>query len=158
MINALVNPPAPVGNALASYDYGAPGLEGAAEDANAGWQQRYALPDWQSRLTRLPPVQERQFQAWAQQTGAQPDNPEYDMRGYWLHHNEDGMATQINPNDHRVHYPDRFKTPLARSFSNESIYANPRSNPPRWNDRDQLVDHRGRVLYDERAIARAQQR
>jgi hypothetical protein len=63
------------------------------------------------------------------------------------------MSTQINPNDHAVHYPDRFKTPLAPSFSNESVYADPRTGPPRWNGRDQLVLPNGMIVYDEREEA-----
>lgn len=110
------------------------------------WQDSYAAPDWQKRLTQLPPDREAHFQAWVRDNRI-PITPDYDMRGFW----QSGEKTQVNPNDHMIHYSDRYKTPLHQSFSGESIYANPASHPPMWNDRDQLVDSTGRVLFDERA-------
>ena len=121
--------------------------------ANAPWQMQYALPNWQQMLAHLTPQQEAQFGAWVQQNHV-PVTPDYDMRAYWLHRNEPNMQTQINPNDHRLHFPDTYKTPLHQSFSGESIFANPQSQPPMWNSRDQLVTPDGRVLFDERAMAR----
>lgn len=119
--------------------------------ASAPWQQRYALPDWQAKLTILSPTQERQFQKWARETKA-PITDDYDMRGYWLHDRAQG--TQINANDGLPHFTDRWKTPLHKSFSGESVYANPKSSPPRWNEKDQLVASDGTVLFDERAQPR----
>lgn len=113
------------------------------------WQDRYASPDWQSRLTQLPPAQERLFQMWAQANNV-PITDDYDMRGFWLHRGEGGTGTAVNPNDHQLHYPDTYKTPLHESFSGESIYADPATHPPVWNNRDQLVTPDGRVLFDER--------
>lgn len=109
------------------------------------WQNRYALTEWQRLLTQLPPEQEAQFQAWARQNDA-PITDDYDMRGFWSH---GGQGAEVNQNDHRLHYPDTYKTPLHQSFSGESIYADPRSQPPRWNERGQLVAADGTVLYDE---------
>lgn len=111
----------------------------------ARWQDRYALPGWQNRLTHLSPQQERQFQTWAQ-TNRAPITDDYDMRAFWLH---GAHGSAINPNDRQLHYPDTYKTPLHESFSGESIYANPVARPPRWNDRGQLVATDGTVLYDE---------
>jgi hypothetical protein len=125
-----------------------------AAGANAPWQMQYALPNWQSLLTRLNPQQEAAFEAWAT-TNHAPITPDYDMRGYWLHRNDPNMGTAVNPNDHLLHFPDTYKTPLHQSFSGESIFANPASHPPMWNDRDQLVTPDRRVLFDERARARA---
>lgn len=124
-----------------------------AASAAAPWQMQYAIPNWQRQLAHLPPEQEAQFMAWAQQNRA-PITSDYDMRAYWLHRNDPNMRTQINPNDHRLHFPDTYKTPLHQSFSRESIYANPASHPPMWNDKDQLVLPDGRVLFDERKAAR----
>ena len=104
------------------------------------------MPGWQSRLTKLSPKDEASFRQWVAKTKA-PITPDYDMRGFW----KSGGATQINPNDGLPHYSDTFKTPLHQSFSGESIYANPRSRPPTWNDSDQLVTPDGAVLFDERA-------
>ena len=114
--------------------------------AQAPWQIRYAVPKWQEKLTKLSPQDEVQFQQWAQKART-PITPDYDMRGFW----KSGGSTQVNPNDGMPHYTDRFKTPLHQSFSGESIYSNPLANPPRWNEKDQLVDFMGNVLFDERA-------
>jgi hypothetical protein len=119
----------------------------------AQWQQRYALPNWQQMLTRLSPQQEAQFETWARQNRA-PITDDYDMRGFWLHRSDPNNRTAINPNDHMLHFPDTYKTPLHQSFSGESIYANPASHPPMWNDKDQLVAPDGTVLFDERAKRR----
>lgn len=124
-----------------------------AAGAAAPWQMQYAVPNWQQMLTHLNPQQESQFEAWVRANRV-PVTPDYDMRAYYLHRNDPNMQTQINPNDHRLHFPDTYKTPLHQSFSGESIFANPRSNPPMWNERDQLVLPNGTVLFDERANAR----
>lgn len=111
------------------------------------WQDRYAKPGWQSMLTKLSPQEEAAFQHWAKATHA-PITADYDMRGYWK---AGAPGTSINQNDGLPHYTDTFKTPLHQSFSGESIYADPRSKPPAWNEKDQLVAPDGTVLYDERA-------
>lgn len=114
------------------------------------WQQQYALPDWQQRLTHLDPPQEVLFQMWARANNV-PLTDDYDMRGFWAQRGRPGAgSTALNPNDGRLHYPDTYKTPLHQSFSGESVYANPTTNPPRWNNRDQLVGPNGAVLFDER--------
>lgn len=119
---------------------------GGPSPQKAHWQDAYAKKDWQKQLTALPPVDEMMFRAWAIQNKA-PLTDDYDMRGFW----KSGGSTQINPNDGLPHYNDTYKTPLHQSFSGESVYADPASHPPTWNDRDQLVDARGQVLFDERA-------
>lgn len=113
------------------------------------WQYWYAKPGWQQMLTKLTPGQEAQFQEWAGANHA-PITDDYDMRGYWLHRGSAGNRAQVNANDGMLHFPDTYKTPLHQSFSGESMFANPLSNPPMWNDRDQLVTRDGRVLFDER--------
>ena len=61
------------------------------------------------------------------------------------------MATSaVNPNDQKLHYPDYWKTPYHKSFSNESQWADP-AKAPRWNEKDQLVMPDGTVVFDERA-------
>lgn len=122
----------------------------ASPSAAAPWQATYAAPNWQERLTRLSPTDEAAFLRWVRANNV-PLTRDYDMRGFW----KSGLPTQINPNDHRIHYSDRFKTPLHRSFSGESIYADQTKHPPMWNDRDQLVAHDGTVIVDERAEAAA---
>lgn len=154
LADLLYNPQSNL-NALLQAPQAAPQQNTLAQlvPSAAPWQMQYAAPDWQSRLTRLPPAKESQFRAWAKANHA-PITADYDMRAYWLHRNDPNMGTAVNPNDHRLHFPDTYKTPLHQSFSGESIYANPASRPPMWNDKDQLISADGRVLFDERANAR----
>jgi hypothetical protein len=111
------------------------------------WRNAYARKNWQAMLTKLAPQDEVQFQNWAKANKV-PLTADYDMRGFW----KSGGQTSVNPNDHRIHYSDTYKTPLHESFSGESVYADPASNPPTWNEKDQLVTPDGRVLFDERAV------
>ena len=46
------------------------------------WQDKYAIPDWQTRLTRLSPEEEMAFMEWAKKNRV-PITPDYDMRGFW---------------------------------------------------------------------------
>lgn len=114
------------------------------------WQDAYAQPDWQSKLTKLNPQDEQNFQSWAKRNNA-PITADYDMRGFWdaLRNKDPRAGTAINPNDKQLHFPDTWKTPLHKSFSGESIYAKP--GGPTWNEQDQLLDPSGKVLFDERA-------
>jgi len=114
------------------------------------WQDRYAASDWRSRLTTLAPIEEELFQKWAQANHV-PITDDYDMRGFWKANGQ----TQVNRNDGLPHFSDRYKTPLHESFSGESVYADPNSNPPRWNDKDQLVASDGTILFDEPAVVRS---
>lgn len=104
--------------------------------------------------TALQQMDEFQFRQWLQQNGV-PFDPnakmtDYDMRGFYqaAQQGQPGVTTQINPNDGLMHYPDRFKTPLHRSFSNESQWAG--ENAPRWVNDSQLALPSGRVVFDER--------
>lgn len=85
--------------------------------------------------TALSPEQEAAFQNWVVankipwQGGPTSD---YDMRGYYQAQQagDTDARTSINPVDQRPHYPDTYKTPYHRSFSNESMYATP--GAPHW--------------------------
>jgi len=96
--------------------------------------------------TQLHPEQEQQFQTWVKENKIPwQDSPtaDYDMRGYW-------QAQQAgDPNARQAankHFPDTYKTPYHRSFSNESMYALPVA--PHWQG-DTLVDHKGNVVFTE---------
>lgn len=128
-----------------------------------------APPDWYARnqayakpgpyTTFLTPLQELLFKLWIG-ANAVPFNPnapgpqDYDMRGFWLamQQNDPRAASAVNPNDQQIHYPDYWKTPYHESFSAESQWALPTA--PTWNDKDQLVDKAGNVVFDEKAKAR----
>ena len=112
------------------------------------WQDQYADPEWQAKLTQLTPEEEAAFQAWAKQLHA-PITDDYDMRGFWKF----GGDKAVSPVDGQMHYTDRYKTPLHDSFSGESMYSLPDIPKPSWNEQDQLVDPSGAILYDERALA-----
>jgi hypothetical protein len=131
-----------MGNPIMSLLFGSQ----AASALAPPWQNSYAQPDWQNRLTKLDPEEEAQFQKWANQAKA-PITPDYDMRGYWKS-GDYQKGTSINKNDNLPHYNDRWKTPLHQSFSGESVYSLP--GGPSWNKRDQLVDKNGNILFDER--------
>src|SRR6185369_11380072 len=96
-----------------------------------------------SYATPLSPQEMETFLAWVKQNKV-PYNPnakiqDYDMQGYWKDIASQGDdKTARNPNDNQRHFPDTYKTPYHKSFSNESKYAFPTA--PYWNDKDQLID------------------
>lgn len=73
---------------------------------------------------------------------------DYDMRGFWLAKKmgDPSAQTAVNAADNQMHFPDTWKTPYHRTFSNESKYAQP--GAPRWVG-DRLVGENGTVLADE---------
>lgn len=104
--------------------------------------------------TPLQPAQEQQFRQWLAQNQV-PFDPntqvsDYDMRGYWLALQQgDPVAQQaIDPNDQRMHFPDRWKTPYSATFSNESQWADP-TKAPTWRG-DQYTLPNGQVLWDDK--------
>jgi hypothetical protein len=115
----------------------------------------YVRPGATQFTTQLPPQAEQAFRQWVQQNRV-PFNPavptsDYDMRGFWsaLQAGDPRARSAIDPNDSRLHYPDYWKTPYHQTFSAESQWATP--DAPRWNDKDQLVDKAGNIIFDDRA-------
>lgn len=126
-------------------------------EQNLARYQQYAKPG--PYTTELSPAEEKQFSKWLDtQTNLEnreqylePDSV-YDMRGFWKGmQTGDPVASQsINPYDKRIHYPDKWKTPRAATFSNESIYALPHA--PQWRKGpygDQYVLPNGYVIFDD---------
>jgi hypothetical protein len=101
--------------------------------------------------TQLTPQEEQQFRQWVDANRV-PFDPspvaDYDMRGFWkaLSAGDERARTAINQSDGRLHFPDTWKTPFHKTFSNESIYAPP--DAPAWNG-NRLIDKSGRVIADE---------
>lgn len=104
-----------------------------------------------SFFTALQPQEEKNFLSWVQTNGV-PFDPspqaDYDMRGFWkaLQNGDPRAKSAVNPSDNRLHFPDVWKTPYHKTFSNESIYAGP--DAPSWKD-NKLVDKTGKVIADE---------
>ncbi len=97
--------------------------------------------------TPLDPASEQRFQAWVKYNKVPwQDSPtsDYDMRGFYqANQRGDPNATWNGPGSH---FPDTWKTPFHKTFSNESIYAG--QNAPHWVG-NRLVDLQGKVLADE---------
>lgn len=104
--------------------------------------------------TKLDPMQEMAFRQWTRDNKVPFDsnaqNQDYDMRGFYqgLQQGDPRAQSAVDPNDNRLHYPDTWKTPYHETFSADSQYAN--KDAPQWNDKDQLIDPSGRVVFDDR--------
>src|SRR5579859_4059529 len=107
-----------------------PGLP-AGYDPNSGtipqWAE-YAKPG--PYTTTLAPEEENKFQEWVHENHIpwqDTTTADYDMRGYWKSKTEGNpdAHTAIDPVDKRPHYPDTWKTPYHKTFSNQSQYALP---------------------------------
>lgn len=102
------------------------------------------------------PETEMKFQQWVKQNNIPFDVAapvsDYDMRGFYkaLQSGDPKAKEALNQNDNQIHFPDYWKTPYHKSFSNESQWADPKK-APKWNEQDQLVALDGRIVYDERA-------
>lgn len=98
--------------------------------------------------TQLPAEDETKFQSWVKENKVPwQDHPQsdYDMRGYWqAQQSGDPEAKQAE----NKHFPDTYKTPYHKSFSNESKYATDAA--PKWKG-NKLVDKNGSVVFDEDA-------
>lgn len=124
---------------------GDPGL-----DANYSHNLPFAKPG--PYVTKLDPEQESQFEQWVKKNNINFDPSakvtDYDMRGFWLsQQGKAGSGTEINALDGKIHYPDTYKTPYDRTFSNESKYAT--QDAPHWKDDRYLVDGSGKVVFDQ---------
>lgn len=97
--------------------------------------------------TQLTPDEEQNFQNWVKTNNIPwQDVPkaDYDMRGYWkAQQSGDPNAKRSTENQH---FPDTWKTPYHKTFSNESMYAPP--DAPHW-EGDRLIDKDGKVVADE---------
>lgn len=141
-------------------------MSGGGPQTEDDWQSRYNANFAKNRTyakpgdftTHLPAKDEKTFEAWvaAKHVPFNPANPvtDYDMRGYWRDiASRGGSETGVNQNDHKLHYPDTYKTPYHQSFSAESEYAAP--GAPVWINDHQLADPKtGKVIFDERAQKR----
>jgi hypothetical protein len=99
-------------------------------------------------ITSLTPQEEFQFHQWIQQYNIPWQNSptaDYDMRGYWkaLQGGDPQMVSdwqgwqKLKALGSTPHFPDTWKTPYHKTFSNESIYAT--ADAPHWSDDDKLI-------------------
>lgn len=121
------------------------------------WYKRnskYAKPPPQDGYqTKLTDKEKKEFNEWVKKNNVPyEDSPwaDYDMPGFWkaMKAGDPNATSAIDPNDKQIHYPDYWKTPYAKTFSNESQWATKKA--PHWNDKDQLVMPDGTVIYDDR--------
>jgi hypothetical protein len=110
---------------------------------------QYAKPG--PYFTKLTPSEEENFQAWVKAKKVPwQDTPtaDYDMRGYWksLVAGDPNAKQKKSDFDGKMHFPDTYKTPYHKTFSNESKYAT--SDAPHWEE-DRLIDKDGGVVADE---------
>jgi hypothetical protein len=120
--------------------------------ANMQRNKKYAAQG--QYTTVLSPDAEVAFQQWVKANKV-PFNPadtvaDYDMRGFYkaLQEQDPRAVSAINPVDNAIHYPDIWKTPYHKTFSNESQWAMP--GAPAWQG-NKLVLPNGRVVFDEEA-------
>lgn len=102
-------------------------------------------------VTKLSPEEEAKFVQWVKANKVPWEdipNADYDMRGYYkaLQSGDPSVRQKLSGFDGKMHFPDTYKTPYHKTFSNESIYALPTA--PRWVG-NKLVDRLGRVIADE---------
>lgn len=111
-----------------------------------GHQQRE--PQEEIYQTKISPQDEDAFRLWLVHEGVPFDpnqrNPDYDMRGYWESTVKRGIEDQQDKAT--GYFPDTWKTPFHRSFSNESIYAP--MDAPHWEGK-KLIDKHGELVYNE---------
>ncbi len=122
-----------------------PAEPGGRSDWSA-YNQQYAKPG--PYRTPLSDAEEPHYRQWVGHmrdvtgTDLDPDDPSYDMRGFWkaMHRGE------VKPPDQPGgHFVDEFKTPAHPFFSRESKYATPtapywQSVPPLSGAMDALID------------------
>lgn len=99
-------------------------------------------------ITKLSPDEEQEFRTWVTQNKipVDPNDPlsDYDMRGFWkAMKSGDVIAMRDNMSGH---FPDRWKTPLHKSFSNESIFSD--KTAPHW-EGNKLVSPAGKTVFSE---------
>ena len=106
--------------------------------------QMISLP-W---LTKLSPLEEKIFQLWVKTNKIPWEDTissDYDMRGFFKAMlSGDSLAVRASSNGH---FPDKWKTPFHKSFSNESMYA-PKT-APHWKGKN-LVSESGKVVFTEK--------
>jgi hypothetical protein len=105
------------------------------------------MADQSGYRTKLSAADERAFLAWFTQMRAQlgrdldPNDPGYDMRGFWRAMRLGGAGMGVDPSSGELHFPDTFKTPQHPTMSAESIYAPP--GAPTWDPSGVLLDQQG---------------
>lgn len=90
----------------------------------------------QSYQTRLSAQREAAFRNWVARNKIEfdPNDPksDYDMRGFWQAYTQgDPRATRAFNAQGEYHFPDIWKTPYNRGFSDQSVYALP-GGAPHW--------------------------
>jgi hypothetical protein len=104
-----------------------------------------------STTTALNPAEEKEFLGWVKSKKVPFDpspDADYDMRGFWkaMQSGDERATSAVSPQDGAMHFPDTWKTPKHKTFSNESIYAT--KDAPHWQG-SKLIGNNGAVIADE---------
>jgi hypothetical protein len=116
---------------------------------------QWLAPGEHNYNTQLNPQEEDAFRRWMKDNKVpfKPDEKvtDYDMRGFYkaLQVGDPTAVQAVDPNDNRMHFPDKWKTPYAATFSDQSQWADP-SKAPGWQG-DQYVGKDGVVYYDDKS-------
>lgn len=103
--------------------------------------KNYSLP----YRTDLSEQEQLLFDLWQKKNQIPYDSSpksDYDMTGYFkaMLNKDPNAKSSINEIDNKRHFPDKYKTPYHKSFSNESMYAD--ESAPHW-DNTKLVNPQG---------------
>lgn len=81
------------------------------------------------------PGTDQEYRSWVLANNV-PESNDYDMRGFFngLTAMDPAAASSVNPNDGRMHFPDKWKLPNHQTFSTDSQYYDARTMPgtPTW--------------------------
>lgn len=97
-------------------------------------------------VTTLSPEDETKFLQWVKANKIpwrEEKQSDYDMRGFWKAQQGGDAGAKRATN---LHFPDTYKTPYHKTFSNESKYAT--KDAPHW-EGNVLKDKNGKIVADE---------
>lgn len=117
------------------------------QKARWGYAAIPSATNWQTPLNFLD---ELNFRHWVQRNNVpfDPNDPhsDYDMRGFWQAQQKGDPQAQRDTFGN-MHFPDTWKTPYHETFSNQSMYANPKL-AGHWIG-NKFYDATGNLIKDE---------
>ena len=102
-------------------------------------RQMATLLQAQQPAAATTPADETAYRMWLLTNKVQ-ESPDYNMRGFYnaMRAGDPMAASAINPNDQKMHFPDKWKLPNHPTFSTDSQYYNPQTmaDTPTWQGGD----------------------